>query len=332
MTDLTTTYMGLTLKSPIIVSASPLSEDVDNFKRMEDAGAGAAVMFSLFEEQIKLESFHFEQMIGLGTESFAEALSYFPAVDDYRVGVDRYLEILRQASESVDMPVIASLNGISPDGWVEYAEILQDAGASALELNIFFIPTDFSMDGRAVEEQYLEILKRVKSTISIPVAIKLNPYFSAMGNMALQLADAGADGLVLFNRFYEPDVDVEHLEVVNSLELSRANEIRLPLLWIGMLHGRVNASLAATTGVQSSTEVIKYLLAGADVVMTASALLKNGIGHLKGMRDELQLWAELRGFHSIDEMRGIMSHEKVKDASAYERANYIKILSGYEVG
>ena len=307
MTDLKTTYMGLPLDCPIIASASPLSEHVDNFKRIEDAGAGAVVMFSLFEEQIKLENFHFEQMIGLGSESFAEALSYFPAVDDYRVGVDHYLEILRQATESVNIPVIASLNGISPDGWVEYAENLQEAGASALELNIFFIPTDFSMDGRAVEKQYLEILKMVKETVSIPVAVKLNPYFSAMGNMAVQLADAGADGLVLFNRFYEPDIDVDHLEVVNSLELSTANEIRLPLLWLGMLYGRVNASLAATTGVQSSTEVIKYLLAGSDVVMSTSALLKNGIGHLKTMRDELERWMELRDFANV--ARNARHHE-----------------------
>lgn len=323
--------MGLNLKSPIIASASPLAEKVENIQRMEDAGAGAVVLFSLFEEQIRQENEWFEYATEYGADSFAEALSYFPPMDDYRMGTEQYLETVRQAREKVDIPVIASINGISNKGWVYYAKELEAAGASGLELNIFFIPADLSLDGKQVEQKYLDILHEVKNAVSIPVAMKLNPYFSAMGNMAQRLSAAGADALVLFNRFYQPDFDIDHLEVSPSLELSTATEIRLPLLWIGMLHGRINTSLAATTGVQSATEVIKYLLAGADAVMTTSALLKNGIGYLSTMLDGLDRWMKLRDFSNIDELRGIMSQAKIKNPLAYERANYIKVLSGYKV-
>ena len=330
MVDLRTTYMGWELKSPIIASASPLAEKVENIKQMEDAGAGAVVLFSLFEEQIRFENDSFGYLQNLGANSFAEALDYFPVVEeeDFR-GTESYLELVRNASESVDIPVIASLNGISEEGWIDYAKQLESAGAKGLELNIFFIPADLSMDGRAVEKRYLDILKAVKKTLTIPVAVKLNPYFSSMGHMATQLSEAGADALVLFNRFYQPDFDIQHLEVQNTLQLSSAAEIRLPLLWIGLLYNKLPSSIAATTGVQSATEVLKYLLAGANAVMTTSALLKYGIDHIRTMLVELENWMRLRDFADIEELRGNMSQEKVKNPVAYERANYMKILDSY---
>ncbi|MAT53728.1 MAG: dihydroorotate dehydrogenase [Saprospirales bacterium] len=327
--DLTTKYMGLKLRSPLVVSASPLSEKLDNILQMEDAGAGAVVLFSLFEEQIRQEIAQFEMLATHGADSFAEALNYFPTPVNYRVGIDNYLELLLKAKERTDIPIFGSLNGITPGGWMDYAKSFQEAGADGVELNVFFIPADIELDGREVEQRYFDILKWVKEAVDIPVAMKLNPYFSATGNMAKQLADKGADGLVLFNRFYEPDFDIDQLEIAHNLELSVANEIRLPLQWIGILHGKVNASLAATSGVQGSTEVIKYLLAGADVVMAASCLFRNGIGYIYQMLAELEEWMQAREFNSVDEMRGVMSQANISDPTAYERANYIKILQGY---
>lgn len=323
--------MGLTLKSPLVVSASPLSEKLDNIKKMEDAGAGAVVLFSLFEEQIRQEEAVWNYLTGAGAESFPEAMNYFPPISDYRVGIDNYLELIRKARASVDIPVIGSLNGITPGGWVEYAKAFQEAGAQGIELNIFFIPADLNLHGDGVERRYLDILKLVKESVEIPVALKLNPYFSAFGNAAKQFSHAGADALVLFNRFYEPDFDIDTLEIVNSLELSTSNEIRLPLLWLGILYGKIQSSLAASTGVQSSTELIKYLLAGADVVMTASVLFKKGIPYIYQMLAELEEWMQARDFRSVDEMRGVMSQIRVDDPTAYERGNYIKILQGYNI-
>jgi len=297
---------------------------------MEDAGAGAVVMFSLFEEQIKQEQAAYDVFTAQGSESFAEALSYFTEANDYHASTDEYLDLVERASNSVDIPVIDSLNGITSEGWIQYAKHLEQAGANALELNIFFIPADISMTGREVEQRYLEILKTVKASVSIPVAVKLNPYFSSMGHMANELAGAGANALVLFNRFYQPDMDIHHLEIVNSLELSSANEIRVPLLWLAILHSNVSCSLAASTGVNGSKEFIKYLLAGADVVMTASALLRNGIPYLKRLLAELEAWLEPRDFASLSEMRGLMSQKNIPDPNTYERANYIKILEGYQ--
>lgn len=327
--DLSTKYMGLTLRSPLVVSASPLSEKIDNILRMEDAGAGAVVLFSLFEEQIKQEIAQFEILTSQGAESFPEALTYFPPPIHYRIGIDNYLELLLTAKERTDIPIFGSLNGITPGGWMDYAKSFQQAGADGIELNVFFIPADIGLDGRQVEQRYLDILRWVKDSVDIPVAMKLNPYFSSMGHMAKQLADNGADALVLFNRFYEPDFDIDHLEIVHNLELSVANEIRLPLQWIGILYGKVKASLAATSGVQGSTEVIKYLLAGADVVMAASCLLRNGIEYIYQMLAELEQWMQAREFHSVQEMRGVLSQLSVPDPTTYERANYIKILQGY---
>jgi len=327
--DLRTTYMGLPLKHPIVASASPLSEKLDNIKRMEDAGAAAVVMFSLFEEQIKRENAAIEHLITAGTNSFAESLSYFPDYEDYETGPEEYLNLLRQASETVDIPVIGSLNGITNEGWVDTARMMQEAGASGIELNIYYIPANLYMSGREVEQRYVEILKAVKGSVSIPVALKLSPFFSAMGNMARQFDEAGADALVLFNRFYQPDFDLDKLDVKVNLELSTASEIRLPLLWIAVLYGRINASLAATRGVHSPIEVIKYLMAGADAVMTTSALLRNGIGFLTTLVDGLRTWMEERQYESVQQMKGSMSQINCLDPGAFERANYIKIIESY---
>lgn len=327
--NLRTTYMGLDLRSPIVVSASTLSTKLDNFKKMEDAGAGAVVLFSLFEEQIKQEIAVYDYLMGAGPESFPESLRYLPPIGDFQVSIDNYLDLIRKAKESVEIPIIGSLNGVTPGGWMEYARAYQEAGADGIELNIFFVPADIKQRGSDIEHRYLEILKMVKSAVSIPVALKLNPYFSSFGNAASQFEQAGADALVLFNRFYEPDFDIDTMEVVNSLELSQPNEIRLPLMWLGILYGKVKCSLAATSGVQGSTEVIKYLLAGADVVMVASALIKKGIPYIYQMLAELEQWMQARHYNSVNEMKGVMSQMQVKDPTAYERANYIKILQKY---
>ncbi|MGI9545397.1 MAG: dihydroorotate dehydrogenase-like protein [Cyclobacteriaceae bacterium] len=326
MIDLTTKYMGLSLNSPVVVSACTLSEDPDNIVRMEDAGAGAVVLFSLFEEQIKKEQAAFDNVQETTNDNFAEALSYFPEVSYYRVGSERYLDIIREASERVNIPIIGSLNGTTDEGWIEYALQMEQAGANGIELNIFYIPADLELSGVGIEKKYLEVLQAVKTKVTIPVALKLSPYFSAMGNICKRFEEAGADGLVLFNRFYQPDFDIESLKVVSSLKYSSATEIRLPLLWIATLFGRIKPSLAATTGVQGAKEVIKYLLAGADVVMTASALYKHGINHVTTMNKGLEEWMESFNFNSIVAFKGLMSQLKVADPTAFNRANYIKIL------
>lgn len=330
MVDLSTTYMGMQLKHPIIASASPLSEQPGNIKRMEDAGASAVVMFSLFEEQIKQEAAALEHFMSVGTESYAEALSYFPSSEEFHAGPDRYLEILYQASQSVDIPIIASLNGITNEGWIEYAKKMEEAGAKGIELNIYYIPGDLNVSGREVEQRYLDITRAVKASVSIPVALKLSAYFSSLGYMAKQFDDAGADGLVLFNRFYQPDFDIETMEVEPSLNLSSRNQIRIRLLWIALLHGRIKASIAASTGVHTHVEVIKYLMAGADAVMTTSAVLRNGIGYLTTLFDGLHGWMQERGYESVGQMKGSMSQKNVADPTAFERANYIKILERYK--
>ncbi|HRD49186.1 MAG: dihydroorotate dehydrogenase-like protein [Candidatus Competibacter sp.] len=328
--DLTTTYMGMTLKHPIVASASPLSGSVAQIKRLEDAGAAAVVMFSLFEEQLQHESAALEHLMTAGTESFAESLSYFPEVDDYTVGPDSYLELLRKASEAVDIPVIGSLNGITNTGWIEYAQLMQQAGAKGVELNIYYIPADLTTSGREVEQRYIEIVKAVKAAVTVPVAVKLSPFFSAIGSMAKALDDAGADGLVLFNRFYQPDFNLDKLVVAPNLQLSTPDEIRLPLLWLAVLYGRLRASLGATRGVHTPIEVVKYLMAGADAVMTTSALLKNGIEYLTTLRDGLRTWMEVHGYVSVTQMKGSMSQRNVADPTAFERANYIKTLESYK--
>jgi len=320
--------MGLTLQSPIVVSACTLSEDTDNIAKMEDAGAGAVVLFSLFEEQIKKEEAQFEAVLNSTSNPFAEARDFFPDLDLYHKGTGEYLETIRKAKERVNIPVIGSLNGITNEGWINYARQMEQAGADAIEVNIFFIPADVHLSTAAVEHRYLNIIDEVKNTVKIPVAVKLNPYFSAMGNMAIRMHEYGADGLVLFNRFYQPDFDISNLSLLHNLQYSESAEIRLPLLWIALLYGRVPVSLAATTGIQSSIEVIKYLLAGADVTMTASALYKHGIGYIQTMNSELSSWMMTHGFSGIDAFKGMMSQQHIADPTAYERANYIRILEG----
>lgn len=327
--DMTTRYLGLTLNSPIVAGAGPVTAKVDNIRQLEDLGAGAVVLPSLFEEQIQQEQQLIDRLATTGADSYAEALTYFPAAESYCIGPAAYLETIYRASRSVAIPVIASLNGITDQGWVQYGGQMEEAGAAAIELNIYFIPTGPNVDGRQVEDRYLSILRAVKQAVKIPVAVKLSPYFSAMGYIAAQLVQAGADGLVLFNRFYEPDIDLAELKLLPNLELSTPAEIRLPLLWIGVLSGHLKASLAASTGVASPDEIIKYLLAGADVVMTTSALLKHGAGYMKVLRDGLTSWLAARDLTTTDSIRGRMSQLNIADKTAFARANYIRVLQGY---
>lgn len=325
--DLSTTYMGLDLKTPIVPNSNPLMRHVSNIRRMEDTGAGAVVLHSLFEEEIDAESYALDYYLTKGTESFAEALSYFPEAPTYaQIGPDAYLEHIRAAKEAVDMPIIASLNGVSPGGWTKYARYIAEAGADALELNVYFVATNMDMSAERVEDLYLNILHDVNKVIGIPVAMKLNPYFSSLGNMANRLSKGGADGLVLFNRFYQPDIDLVNLDVDRSLVLSSSAELRLPLRWIALLYGRVESSLALTTGVHSAEDALKGIAVGADVVMMASALLHHGIDHittvLDGMRDHL-LEHE---YESLDQLRGSLSQINCQAPAAFERANYVQTI------
>ena len=329
--DLTTRYLGLTLKSPIVAGASPLTGNLDNIRQLEDLGTGAVVLPSIFQEQIEQERQLIDRLTTTGADSYAEALSYFPVSSSYGMRPEPYLETLRQASQAVDIPIVASLNGITNQGWIEYARKMEDAGADAIELNIYFIPADLATLGREVEDRYLSILRAVKQAVKIPVSVKLAPYFSAIGNIVVQLVEAGADGVVLFNRFYQPDIDLTQLTLVPNLELSTSAEIRLPLLWVGVLSGRVAASLAASTGVESSDEVVKYLLAGADVVMTTSALLRHGIGYMKVLLDGLKRWLDERAVTTLDDIRGRMSQGNVLDATPFVRANYIRVLQSHQL-
>ncbi|MCP4168585.1 MAG: dihydroorotate dehydrogenase-like protein [Chloroflexi bacterium] len=327
--DLTTTYMGMTLKNPIVPSASPLSKNLEGIKRMEDVGASAVVMYSLFEEQINSESHQLDHYLAYGTESFGEALSYFPDQTSYNMGPDDYLNLIRKAQEAVEIPIIGSLNGVSTGGWIQHAKKIEDAGADALELNIYYIPTDPAMTGAAVEEMYVNVVKDVKATVNIPVAVKLGPYFSSTANMAYRLAAAGADALVLFNRFYQPDFDLEQLEVVPHLVLSNPYALRLPLRWVSILYGRVQTDFAITSGVHTHTDVLKCMMAGADVVMVASALLEHGYRYVTTMLHGLEVWMEDHEYESIEQMQGSMSQQYVNEPAAFERANYMKVLGSW---
>jgi dihydroorotate dehydrogenase (fumarate) len=324
--DLRTEYMGIKLASPVVVGACPLSDSIDNVRKMEDAGAGAVVMFSLFEEQIRQQEQWYSNIESLTSDGFAETSGYFPQLSNFQVGPYEYLEKIRQVKLYTDLPVFGSLNGITNEGWIEYAKGIEEAGADGLEINIFFIPADISSTGTMVEQRYIDIVKHVTQSVRIPVAVKLNPYFSATGNMARRLYEAGASALVLFNRFYQPDLDIYQLKVLPNLDFSHAGEIRLPLLWLALLHGRLPVSLAATTGVQSEVEVIKYLLAGADVAMVVSTLYKHGIDYIEVMNLGIQKWMRQMGFDSVAAFKGLMSQINVNDPTAYERANYIKIV------
>ena len=326
--DLTTRYLGLELKHPIVASAGPISHSLDGIRRLEDCNAAAVVMFSLFEEQIRQDRQITEERLAAGADSFAESLSYFPQSEDYEIGPEPYLNLVQRAVGACDIPIIASLNGVTDEGWIDYARLIQEAGAAAIELNIYYIAADLETSSAEVEQRYVDVLRAVKQAVDIPVALKLGPYFSAFGAMARRLAVAGADGLVLFNRFYQPDFDLEALAVAPTLELSQANDARLPLLWIALLGGRLNISLAATSGVQTADEVVKYLLAGADVAMTTSSLLRNGPEHLAGLVRGLTSWMSQRGYDRVADLRGIMSQRHADDP-AFERANYIKVLQSY---
>jgi len=324
--ELSTDYMGLTLRNPLVASASPLSKTVDGVRRLADGGVGAVVLYSLFEEQLRREAELNARLADAGTESFAESLSYFPDAAEAEPGPRHYLSLLERAAAAVEVPVIASLNGVTPGGWAGHARAMQDAGAAAIELNISYLPGDPHISGRDVEQRHLDILARVKSAVTVPVAVKLGPHFSSPGEMALRLDEAGADGLVLFNRFLAPDIDADALAVVPTVELSSPAEGRLPRTWIALLHGRVRAALAATTGVEAPTDVARYLLAGADVVMTTSALLRHGPAHAAVLLDGLAVWMEQKGFATVDELRGILAVPAGADETAYERAGYVKAL------
>ncbi|UCF62985.1 MAG: dihydroorotate dehydrogenase-like protein [bacterium] len=328
--DLTTSYMGLKLKNPIVLSASPISADVDQVKQAEDFGAAGVVMYSLFEEQINHEINEIDHFLSQGSESFAEALSYFPEPEQFKnLHAEEYLELIKKLKETVEIPIIGSLNGVSPGGWMDYAKKIEAAGADALELNIYYIATDMSMNSEKVEQLYIDNLKSVKKAVNIPVAIKLGPYFSAFANMAGKLDKEGADGLVLFNRFYQPDIDLNALEVVPDLHLSSSHEMRLPLRWIAVLYGRIKASLAATTGIQSAEDIIKMVMVGADVTMLASILLKEGVNKIDQLVNGLQRWMSDNEYESIKQMKGSMSYKAVADPAAFERANYIKTLQSF---
>ncbi|MGD9144311.1 MAG: dihydroorotate dehydrogenase-like protein [Anaerolineae bacterium] len=330
MVDLTTTYMGLKLKNPIVPSASPLSASLDNIKRMEDAGAAAVTLHSLFEEQIEFEAEALTHFLEHGTEQFAEALTYFPQVHEFRREPDDYVEHIRQAKEAVDIPIIASLNGISPGGWTSYAKRFEDAGADAVELNVYFIPTNFHLMSYDIEDLYVKLLKDVKKYVSIPVAMKLSPYFSAMPHVASLLDAEGADALVLFNRFYQPDIDIEELEVVPNLQLSSPVEMRLPMRWIAILYGKVDCSMALTSGIHTTEDVIKAVMVGSDVANVCSVLLKAGIGKIDELLEGVTTWMEEYEYESVEQMKGSMSHRSVPEPAAFERANYMKVLNSYK--
>ena len=327
--DLTTTYMGLSLKNPIVPSASPLSHTLEGMKRLEDAGASAIVMYSLFEEQIVHESKEFDHYMQYGTESFAESLSYFPEAEEYNLGPEEYIELIHKAKRALKIPIIGSLNGISAGGWTDYAKKIEEAGADALELNVYYIPTDARHTSEEVEQRYLDILKAVKGTVTIPVAMKLSPFFSSMANMAARLEAVGANGLVLFNRFYQPDIDLDALEVRPNVILSSPQAMRLPLRWIAVLYGRVRTSFAATSGVHSAQDVIKLLMAGADVTMMCSALLKHGPGHIRQVLEDVNQWMLDHEYVSVSQMKGSMSQKSVANPEAFERANYMRTLQSY---
>jgi dihydroorotate dehydrogenase (fumarate) len=330
MPDLTTTYLGLQLKNPLVASASPLSKKIDLVRRLEEAGAAAVVLYSLFEEQITHESRVLDHYLTHGTESYAEALSYFPDLDHYNLEPDSYLEHLQRVKQAVDIPVIGSLNGISPGGWTEYARKIEQAGADALELNIYYLPTDVSVSSIELEEIYITLLRDIRLQVRIPIAVKLSPFFTALPYMARRLVQAGADGLVLFNRFYQPDFDLEALEIVPNLNLSSSADLRLPLRWIAMLYGRVEADFALTSGVHTAEDVLKAMMAGANVAMLTSELLAHGIWRLQDILDDLRTWMEAHEYVSIAQMRGSMSQRAVAEPAAFERANYMIALNSFD--
>ncbi|MFB2937395.1 dihydroorotate dehydrogenase-like protein [Aerosakkonemataceae cyanobacterium BLCC-F154] len=329
--DLTTNYLGLTLRSPIVPSAAaPLTENVDNIRKMEDAGAGAVVLHSLFEEQIRQEREELHHHLTYHAESFAEALTYFPEPDIFHVGTEEYLNHIRRAKQMVDIPIIASLNGSTIGGWTDFASQIQEAGADALELNIYFVPTDFHTTGAQVEQNYIDIVRAVKSAVTIPVAVKLSPFFSNMAYMAKRLEESGADGLVLFNRFYQPDIDIDELEVRPNIILSTPQAMRLPMRWIAILYGRILPEMAATGGIHKGQEVIKMLMAGAKIAQVCSVLMRHGITHIREIENEMKHWMIEHEYESVQQMIGSMSQINCPDESAFERAQYMRAVQTYK--
>jgi dihydroorotate dehydrogenase (fumarate) len=330
MIDLKTNYLGLQLRTPLVASASPLSQELEAIRHLEDAGASAIVLYSLFEEQLRQESLELEYHLTEGTDSFAEASSFFPQPNEFHLGPEGYLNHIRKAKKAVSVPIIASLNGTTVGGWTEYAKLIEQAGADALECNIYSIAADPDLTSGAIEKEYLDILKAVKSVVKIPVAIKLSPYFSNMANMAKRLDEAGANALVLFNRFYQPDINLEELEIQPNVLLSGPQALRLPLTWIGILYGRIRANLAATSGVHSGEDVVKLVMVGADVTMLCSALLRNGIDHLRKVESGLLEWMEKHEYESVQQMKGSMSQIRCPNPSAFERAQYMKAVKSIQ--
>ena len=329
--DLRTTYMGMTLRNPLVVSAcGPLSEDIGNIKRAEDAGAGAVVLYSLFEEQLHLESRELDHYLTQGTDSFAEALSYFPEPEQFPLGPEGYLNHIHSAKQAVGIPIIASLNGTTAGGWTKFAKQIEQAGADALELNIYYIPTDTKLSGAEVEQTYVDIVKAVKGVVAIPVAVKLSPFFNNMANMAKRLDDAGADALVLFNRFYQPDIDLEELAVQPSVILSTPQALRLPMRWIAILFGRIDADLGATSGIHHAPDALKMLMAGADVTMLCSTLLTRGIDYIRTIETEMGHWMEEHWYESVHQLKGSLSQMRCPDPSTFERAQYMRALTTYK--
>lgn len=330
MLDLSTTYLGLELKNPLVPSSSPLMRHLDKLRRMEDAGAAAIVLHSLFEEQIISESQKLDFILSYGVDSFPEALSYFPDIRSYNLGPDGYLEHIRRAKAAVAIPIIASLNGFSRGGWIEYARQMQQAGADALELNMYYIAADADQDSAALEEMYLELVSEIRQVVTIPIAVKLSAHFTAFANFARRAVAAGANGLVLFNRFYQPDLDLEALEVVPSVHLSSSAELSLRLRWVGLLYGRMNCDLAVTGGVHTAEDVLKAMMAGANVAMMTSVLLASGIDYLPGLLRDVETWMLEHEYESIAQMRGSMSSKNIAHPAAFERANYAQVLRSYE--
>ena len=328
--DLSTKYLGLQLRTPLVASASPLSQEISGIRSLEDAGASAVVLYSLFEEQLRQENLELERDLNAGTESFAESLTYFPKSSEFHTGPEGYLDHIRKAKEAVAIPIIASLNGSTLGGWSKYAKQVEQAGADAIECNLYFIPTNMEILGSEVENTYLDIVREVKTSVHIPVAVKLSPFFSNLSNLAKRLDQMGTNGLVLFNRFYQPDIDLEELEIKPNVLLSSPQELRLPLTWIGILYGRIRASLAATTGVYGHEDVIKLLMVGADVTMLCSALLRHGIGHLGHVEQGVRKWMEEHEYESVQQMQGSMSQLRCPDPGAFERAQYMRAVKGLE--
>ena len=330
MIDLSTRYLGLTLRTPLVPSASPLSQEITSIRRLEDAGASAIVLYSLFEEQLRQESMELDHHLSAGTESFAESLTFFPQASEFRLGPEGYLEHIRKTKEAVDIPVIASLNGATVGGWTKFAKQIEQAGADALECNIYYIPTDPNLKAAEIEQTYIDIVWAVKSAISIPIAIKISPFFTNIASIAKRLDDAGADGLVLFNRFYQPDIDLEELEIRPNVLLSTPQALRLPLTWIGILYARLKASLAATGGVHNPEDAIKLLMVGANVTMLCSSLLRNGINQLRQMEHGIVEWMEQHEYESVKQLQGSMSQLRCPDPSAFERAQYMRAVKSLQ--